>query len=105
MPGVSLTCVPAGGPVPGGEHRCTGGLTTTGGADVTRTATVTWDAESATSAPVTVTWVPVRAFTVALASDIADFDTVGTVITYTATVTNPATRAMLLTRSPLRASP
>ena len=58
-----------------------------------RTATVTWDAESATSAPVTVAWVPVRAFTVALAADIADFDTVGTVITYTATVTNTGNQA------------
>ena len=86
--GVSLTCAPAGALLPGASTSCTGGLTTTSGADVIRTATVTWDAESATSAPVTVTWVPVRAFTVALASDIADFDAVGTVITYTATVTN-----------------
>ena len=52
-----------------------------------------WDAESATSAPVTVTWIPVRGFTVALASDITDFDTVGTVITYTATVTNTGNQA------------
>ena len=55
--GVALTCVPAGDLVPGESASCTGGLTTTTGADVTRAATVSWDAESATSAPVTVTWV------------------------------------------------
>ena len=51
-----MTCAPAGVLLPGESTSCTGGLTTTSGADVTRTATVTWDAESATSAPVTVTW-------------------------------------------------
>ncbi len=42
---------------PGASTTCTGTLTTTTGADVVRTATVTWGAQSATSDPVTVTWV------------------------------------------------
>ena len=93
VPGVALTCAPTGALAPAASTSCTGGLTTTSGADVVRAATVTWDAESATSAPVTVAWVPVRGFTVALAADITDFDTVGTVITYTATVSNTGNEA------------
>ena len=73
---------------PGASTTCTGTFTTTTGADVTRTATVTWGADSATSDPVTVAWVARRGFTVTLAADISEFDTVGDVITYSATVTN-----------------
>ncbi|HYN68475.1 MAG TPA: hypothetical protein VES93_16450, partial [Ornithinibacter sp.] len=93
VPDVALTCTPTGPLSPGASTTCTGTLTTTTGADVVRTATVTWGEQSATSAPVTVTWVPRPAFTVSLAADINDFDTVGTPITYTATVTNTGNEA------------
>ena len=88
VPGVTLTCSPAGALAPGATSTCSGTLTTTTGADVVRAATVTWGAESATSPPVTVNWVARQSFSVTLAADISEFDTVGAVITYTATVTN-----------------
>ncbi len=91
--GVSLTCSPTGAVPPGATIGCIGTLVTTSGADVVRTAAVAWGASSADSNPVTITWVARRGFTVGLAADIADFDTVGTPITYTATVTNTGNQA------------
>ena len=88
VPGVTLVCSPAGALAPGASSTCTGTLTTTTGADVVRAATVNWGANSATSQPVTVAWVARRGFTVTLAADPTSFDTIGDVITYTATVTN-----------------
>lgn len=56
VPGVTLSCVPAGNVPPAATISCTGTLTTTSGADVARTATVTWSTNTADSNPVTVTW-------------------------------------------------
>lgn len=57
--GVTLSCQPIGPVAPQATITCTGTLITTAAADVTRTASVAWDAEAAQSTPVTISWVGV----------------------------------------------